>query len=280
MNSFWKKLTQSNKVQTPSSKIQELLPYDEMFKITESLHGQGKYRTAMDNIIHWLDVNPAEKKSILELAALVMYSGMGRTSATYESIEPLTEDYIIDRRFDSIFCECNKCGRGWVLNPIMKVAKGSLSNPPGGQCPLCNKVFCRECSVGENVNYHCPNCHIALEIVREPNGRTSQQLERRNNIEMIFFFREGLIPPNAEYVQKWIKRLSPDALEQKKQPEIIHFPNWTRYNEESLLREAGNITLKKRKKMPDNGSIELDSVFARDENGSVIYVMKTSSKNK
>jgi hypothetical protein len=161
----------------------------------------------------------------------------------------------------------------------MKVAKGRFTNPPGGQCPQCKKVFCREFSVGENVNYHCPNCHTALDPIREPNGRTAQQLERRNNIEMIFFFREGLIPPNAEYVNKWIRRISPDALEQKIQPEIIHISNWAR-NEESLLLEARNVTLRNRKRMPEANSVELDSLFARDENGSILYVLKMSAKNK
>jgi hypothetical protein len=256
------------------NKNNEIISTQEMVRITSSLQSEGRFRTAMDNIIRWLEIDTAQRETILDLAAIIMSSGMSRSSETYNATEPLTEEYIIDRRFDSIFCECNQCQTSWVLHPAIKHSGGGFfSNPPGAKCPQCNNVYCRACSADGEYLYHCPKCHVKLEIMKEATGRSPRQTARRKNIERVFFFREGSIPPSPEYIAKWTRRLSPDVIEQNLQPEIIYLPNWQK-DEESLLREAGKITIQKMGKMPVAGSIELENYFAKDENNNYVYILK------
>jgi len=243
----------------------------------QALSSQGKYRSAMNVILEILDEIPGDE-FVLNLANLIIYTNQTRSQA-YTATEPLTSEYLSDTRLDSIFCECSKCSSTWVLNPMIKqYASVSVMNPLGAYCPRCKKIFCRNCyrksnltgGVGSPSKQFCPNCNTELTMLTEPNGRKPRQTRRHSKpIKFFIFLREGPVPPTAEYLQKILRLISPDALQDQPQFFVAPVPNWN--GDQKELTSLMYAIAAQRKYSLD----EIETAFfTPDENGNHYCIAK------
>jgi hypothetical protein len=124
-----------------------------------------RYNAALDEIMAVLDVYPKNREA-RDLAQIILY--LGSSARAEERLRPgIGEDPL----FDSLFNQCNRCHRSWPGNPMYKdVEHLTVTNPVGGRCPACGRVWCRQCADGQTF-LSCPECHEQLEIIREPAGR-------------------------------------------------------------------------------------------------------------
>lgn len=192
----------------------------------------GRHRTAMDMVFRVLDHDP-EHDAALRLALTI--AGASRT-AILEASEPLTPQYLLDRRLDSLFAVCSACRSSWApTNCLTTYQKQAIINPVGVQCYACGYVVWRKClqssafDVGMAiVSQVCPNCGgEVLGTPVYPTGRTPAPLRRHaRRVEQPFLFREGPLPPDVETITELVKVVSPDAFEDD--AEIFGLPveNW------------------------------------------------------
>jgi len=175
---------------------------------------------------------------VRSMLALLIHSGMSLSNA-YEAApqgEGLTDALLADRRLDSLFNECSRCGNTWVPTlHLHSTRKISVTNALGGRCVRCHKVFCRKCFghafLGMALSIaRCPECEGAVDPVVEPTGRRPRQAARVGQpIEHVLFFREGPIPPDSQYLTEVFRRVCPEVLESPAQPTIEVYPleDWT-----------------------------------------------------
>jgi len=168
------------------------------------------YSAAMDKVIAALDIDPKNGEA-LNLAGTILYQCSSAHSQ--ERIRPSVSE---DPLLDSLFNQCNRCHRCWPGNPTLKGFRGQqmVTNPAGGRCPKCQKVWCRECAPGE-MSLNCPECRVALEILKEPSGRKrglgpAKRPELR--LRQICIFKAPAKPRNASsYATMTLDALCPDA---------------------------------------------------------------------
>ena len=193
---------------------------------------QRRYASGLKYILELLDDYP-ENKYVLMHATNLIHSGMSRSN-TYEAAsksEQLTIQQLGDPRLDSIFYESSICGSSWVsMMHYLKTHSLSVTNPVGGWCPACEKIFCRKCMLKittgiDTAHIECPECGGNLSALGSPPGRASRQGRRINlPIELVLFFREGVIPPDGEYMSSVLQKMIPDLFEQKPSPIIRPYP--------------------------------------------------------
>lgn len=249
----------------------------ELIARVNSLQQEGRYRTALDQILPFLDTNPNDQEA-LDLAASVLFVALG-PGHKYDPAEPITEEYFADTRFDPLFCECEgirdgqPCRRHWVQNPWLSEALGGIIfDPAGGVCPECNKVFCRECAVDRKAMIlRCQDCGTKLRPITKPNGRTPQQTRRRNEkLKLVVMLHEGPVPPTDEYLKEKFRRISPDILSDK--PEIKVFPVFPWPSSKDKLRIKAKALLDSQATTFE-AAVGDDYLFSDDE-GNHFYLIK------
>ncbi len=156
--------TVSKPISTVSAPIQTINHPEVQNKLSEanSLGQSGKPQEAMIMILKILEKEPANS-SALELAARVLISGGESISKTI-SQDPL---------LDSLYAQCAKCGNSWLVDPLYKAFSGRMfiTNPAGGKCLKCGKIYCRNCAGHSGIGLTCPDGHSTLDPISEPNGR-------------------------------------------------------------------------------------------------------------
>jgi hypothetical protein len=202
------------------------------------LKSGGRLRSAMDVIFGVLTREPNDQVA-LRLAMEVV----GTTSRTsgLEATEPLTPEYLYDRRLDPIFAVCSKCERSsWVPTkclrafdmPEMEIA---VSSPIGCQCYDCGYVVCRKCMPVQRIDTEmsivsrvCLNCgKTDVRPTVYPTGRLPAQLSRtEGEITLIIIFREGPVVPGGEYIKELLKGHCPDALRGGTRIKAVPVENW------------------------------------------------------
>ena len=182
---------------------------------------EGRDRSALHEIFQTLDQDP-QSEAALRLAVLLLG---GSRSAQMQSVEPISQNDLIDRRLDPIYTMCSQCKNNmWIsINWQHSAARMVVTNPIGLQCQDCGYVVCREClnktikmSLGpETYPNRCPNCgKNTLGTPVYPTGRTGLQMERRaDSISHVFLFREGPLPPDPDYMKEILAEVSPDVLD-------------------------------------------------------------------
>jgi tetratricopeptide (TPR) repeat protein len=174
------------------------------------LFSEHRYSAAMDKAIAALDIDPKNGEA-LNLAGTILY--LCSSAHSQDEIRPSVRE---DPLLDGLFSQCSRCHRCWPGNPALKGFRGQamITNPLGGRCPKCQKVWCRECAPGE-MYLSCPECRVALEIPKEPSGRKrglgpAKRPELR--LRQICIFKAPPKPRNASsYATMTLDALCPDA---------------------------------------------------------------------
>jgi hypothetical protein len=201
----------------------------------EALQRAGRYRTAIEEIFHILDRDPANQEALFLAANILSASRTEQLT----SVEPLSDTHTFDRRLNPVWAICQKCERGWVpnsvhLNPFFG---GTLStiNPIGEQCPKCGYTLCHECltrkSIGPGYSFYetqCPHgCGVKLSTPVHPTGRKNLQFGRRpQRLTHVFVFREGPIKPDTPYVRALLETRSPDVFAGRPQILAVAVGQW------------------------------------------------------
>lgn len=210
----------------------EVIPTPGFARKIEELQRAHRYRTAIEEILIVLDLDPNNQEALF-LAANIL--SMPRTQQL-TSAEPLSDKYTFDQRLNPVWAICQQCERGWVPDPVHlgSISRGAelvLMNPVGQQCPNCGYTLCHEClkciptGLGAGVYSHdCPHgCGVKLSVPVHPTGRNNVQFGRRKErLTHIFIFREGPIQPDMGYLQAFLESRSPDVFESR--PQIVAIP--------------------------------------------------------
>ena len=107
----------------------------------QNLFSANKYNDAMDQVIAVLDYQ-SENEDALNLAASIMLLGLRGSSE-----DPIRSSISNDPLLDNLFNQCNSCHRTWPGNPMYSLMENVfVTNPAGGRCPNCKKVWCRSCA--------------------------------------------------------------------------------------------------------------------------------------
>lgn len=255
----------------------------------QRLQQEGRFNSALKELLSILDDHPNDL-AILNLAGEVIYSGHSTTSA-YEASERIEAEYLFDTRLDSLFCQCEKCGKTWMPSPgLTAFLRDTLKDPrnsitsvdgPGGQCTKCDKVFCYECATAKAPEvYICPVCNATLSPVAKPNGRIPLQTPRRKEkLKLVLLFRDGPVPPNDEDVTKFLKRRSPDVFDSNPRVRAYPVSPWSE-NDNQVLKEAMNQALADyyilERKTPEQNQIE--HYFTSDDEGNNVCLIKIFEK--
>lgn len=174
------------------------------------LFSDHRYSAAMDKAIAALDIDPKDDEA-LNLAGTILY--LCSSAHSQEKVRPSVSE---DPLLDSLFNQCSRCHRCWPGNPTLKGVRGQVvvTNPAGGRCPKCQKVWCRECAPGE-MYLSCPECSVALEILKEPSGRKRGLHPAKRPdlmLRQICIFKAPPKPRNASsYATMTLDALCPDA---------------------------------------------------------------------
>jgi HEAT repeat protein len=181
---------------------------EKMLSEASALAQSGKTQQAMILILKVLEKEPTNSRA-LDLAATVLMSGGASISQT------ITKDPLLD----DLFAQCAKCGTSWVVNPIYKhTARLLVTNPAGGICPTCGKIFCRNCAAGSGTGLACPNDHRNLNPISEPNGRKREIAPRSNpkKLALAAILRHAPdVPRPAGYIQLILESSCSEALTDK-----------------------------------------------------------------
>lgn len=180
---------------------------------------KGRFRSALDEILKVLDHSPEHEEAL----RMAMFVFGGSKTEHLQALEPITEVYTTDPRFDPIFAVCSNCKVStWSPTNCLYDGQVSVTNPLGLQCYNCGYVLCRECYLGEHVSQGvveigrvCTNCSASdLRPVVFPTGRSPMRMMRDSSARktQIFIFREGPVRPDIDYIQELLGRLCPDAL--------------------------------------------------------------------
>lgn len=254
-------------------------------EVVEELHNQGQYRSVMDEIFKVLDTDP-DSEHALRLAMIIL--GESRTQHL-QAQEPLPLSYWHDRRLDPIFAVCSHCRTSaWVPTSCLIAEMSSsmaVANPVGQQCQNCGYVVCRNCfdKVRQGNSFirrgiklthiRCPNCgENAFDVPVYPTGRLPQQMARHpERVVQVFIFREGPVPPDAEYMRQLLEFCSPDALEG--QAELVGIPMFP------WPRDIEGVAMAILVKRQVEGQLlrqmeEGEYAHARDEEGNRVYIAK------
>lgn len=185
------------------------------------LMGAGRFRSALDVLFPLLDRKPDDQEA-LTLALGVI--GRGR-SQDLRAPEPLGPRYLYAPPLDPLFTVCTRCGNTWAsarcLLDTYYAQNMGVMNAAGAQCWRCGYVLCRECFDRQHVGIDvslvgstCPACgENALRAPAYPTGRPPMQLPRRPvPVSAVVVFREGPVPPGAEYITALLEARSPEAL--------------------------------------------------------------------
>ena len=180
-------------------------------RLQEALNlGQaGDYNTSLTLILQLLEDDPNNSEA-LNLAQTVLSIGDSNVAQSIRK-DPL---------LDSVFAQCDKCDTSWVVDPTYKDAKRLvITNPAGGQCSRCGKVFCRNCAPSKDGGLICPNLqdeNHKLDPVINPNGRTRRYVAPRSRSERIEHVVVFLYPPPpprlAGYSQIVLESMCSEAL--------------------------------------------------------------------
>jgi hypothetical protein len=188
--------------------------------VAQELFTQESYAAAMNEVLAVLDVYPKNAQA-LSLAQSLLYLGL-RAQVKERIPRSLFEDPLLD----SLLSQCNRCHGCWPVNPMYKNAAGlAVTNPVGGRCPECEKVWCRTCAPGApGGGLSCPECGKGLEILREPTGRKRGLRPLKHpelNLVMAFVFKAPPEPRNEHsYITMVLDALCPDLFHSKAR---IHF---------------------------------------------------------
>ncbi|KAA3656995.1 MAG: serine/threonine protein kinase [Chloroflexi bacterium] len=251
---------------------------DEMSNQIQILVKETRFQTALELLLKALDKN-SENKDVNYLTSLTIFLSQD-SGHTYNARERLTNNVLGDTRLDHLFCECAECKSTWVPNPMTKNFSLVWSySPPGGQCPNCARVYCRDCaSKPGGTSQVCPKCDMDLTLINEPNGRTSRQSKFRSEpLYLVVVFREGPIHPDGEYLNSILSRYIPESIEQNS---IILaraiFP-WSLFDA-TFINELKDIFLKYR---ISKNTHQVDHILDfTDENGIRLYFLKFYNKYK
>lgn len=257
----------------------EIIPTPGFGRNIEDLQREGRYRTAIDEILLVLDRDPGNQEALFCAANILSLPRTHFLKAT----EPLSDKHTFDRRFNPLWAVCHKCERGWVPSPvhlgsIFGGAQLHITNPVGQQCQKCGYTLCHEClnlipgGLGYGVYSHqCPHgCGVELSVPVHPTGRKNMQFGRRPQpVTHVFIFREGPIQPDIEYLRTFLEARSPDVLENRAKIFAIPVGKWPDesfdyYVIASLM--ARGITIQ----MMDNS----ESGTIIDDDGTQVHVVK------
>ena len=194
----------------------------ELWDRVQKFRNQGKYRTALEEVLNVLAQKP-DDEGTLRLAAATIG---GSRSEQLQAKEPIPSGMLGDTRLDPIFTQCSRCkNTQWISLNWMFDSGGHISvmSPVGLQCQECGYVMCREClktiqnKFGLGYSTYskiCPNCgQSALGAPVFPTGRTSTQMKHIKGIlSRVLIFREGPLVPDAEYIKEILENVYPEAL--------------------------------------------------------------------
>ena len=185
---------------------------DEKLKTAGDYFDQRKYNKAMIELIHVLSEDP-ENKAARELAQSILSICMVKNPP-----ERLKDEITYDSVLDPLFAACDKCGKFWAVNPVLKdVASVTVFNPIGGACSKCHKVYCAACARQKD-NLVCPDCSESLVSITRPNGRskkTKKHNQTDTKIRYVLVFKEPPEPIDIKrYSRLVLETLCPEALQE------------------------------------------------------------------
>ena len=114
-------------------------PGIETTKIADALtlSQQGDPETAMINLFQIFDQQQNNQEALDAAHMILANEGDKLKRMTY--YDPLLNRF---------FAQCDQCGASWVVNPLYaRVSRIVVSNPAGGKCELCGKIYCRNCAI-------------------------------------------------------------------------------------------------------------------------------------
>jgi hypothetical protein len=189
-----------------------------------SLGQDGRYRTALDEILRGLRQNP-DDAFLLKVA--VPIAGASRT-ANLDAAEPATPAQTASALLAAIAAECSSCGTVWYSKHRPDEKGTAIHRPPAGlQCQTCRYTLCRDClgttkmSPSDRIDAPvlilgpCPKGHGLLETPVLPTGRSDVIAVRPERIEAVIVTRDGPIPPTMaealDVVPRFVPLIADDA---------------------------------------------------------------------
>lgn len=191
---------------------------EQLQKREEELTKAGRYRTALDEILHYLRHDPSNEIA-LNLAKTVL--APGRT-ATVQSAEPITSDQAMSALLAPLMTQCSQCRTRWSsihAFPFMAAyPETNIVDPAGIQCQTCRYTLCSDCfpirsrpgSV-RDVEERCPvrGCDGRMTTPVLATGISDVIKVDPNDIERVIVVRGGPIAPAMDEVLKIVTRFIP-----------------------------------------------------------------------